>query len=41
VVFELADGRDLRFVDPRRFGLVDVVERGRERAHPSLAVLGP
>ena len=41
VVFELADGRDLRFVDPRRFGMVDVVERGRERAHPSLAVLGP
>ncbi len=41
VVFELADGRDLRFVDPRRFGLVDVVERGRERAHPSLADLGP
>ena len=38
---ELADGRDLRFVDPRRFGMVDVVERGRERAHPSLAVLGP
>ena len=41
VVFELADGRDLRFVDPRRFGMVDVVERGRERAHPALAVLGP
>ncbi|MBK9035071.1 MAG: bifunctional DNA-formamidopyrimidine glycosylase/DNA-(apurinic or apyrimidinic site) lyase [Myxococcales bacterium] len=41
VVFELTDGRDLRFVDPRRFGLVEVVERGREREHPSLAVLGP
>ena len=41
VVFELADGRDLRFVDPRRFGQVDVVERAHERAHPSLAVLGP
>ena len=26
VVFELDDGRDLRFVDPRRFGLVDVVD---------------
>lgn len=41
VVFELADGRDVRFVDPRRFGMVDVVERGRERAHPALAALGP
>lgn len=41
VVFELADGRDLRFVDPRRFGMVDVVVRGREREHPSLGLLGP
>lgn len=41
VVFELSDGRDLRFVDPRRFGLVELVERDRERAHPSLASLGP
>ena len=41
VVFELDDGRDLRFIDPRRFGQVDVVDRGREREHPSLAVLGP
>jgi formamidopyrimidine-DNA glycosylase len=41
VVFELADGRDLRFVDPRRFGLVDLVERSAERAHACLAVLGP
>jgi formamidopyrimidine-DNA glycosylase len=41
VVFELADGRDLRFIDPRRFGIVDLVHREREREHPSLAVLGP
>ena len=41
VVFELADGRDVRFVDPRRFGLVDLVTRAAERAHPSLAELGP
>jgi formamidopyrimidine-DNA glycosylase len=41
VVFELGDGRDLRFVDPRRFGMVDVVEHGKERAHASLAELGP
>jgi formamidopyrimidine-DNA glycosylase len=41
VVFELTDGRDLRFVDPRRFGLVDLVTRADERKHPALAVLGP
>lgn len=41
VVFELDDGRDLRFVDPRRFGLVDVINRSKEREHPCLAVLGP
>lgn len=41
VVLELDDGRDLRFVDPRRFGMVDVVRRGREREHPALAGLGP
>lgn len=41
VVFELDDGRDLRFVDPRRFGMVDVLDRGRERSHVCLAALGP
>jgi len=41
VVFELDDGRDLRFVDPRRFGLVDVLVRGREREHPALEAIGP
>ncbi|MEZ4399085.1 MAG: bifunctional DNA-formamidopyrimidine glycosylase/DNA-(apurinic or apyrimidinic site) lyase [Kofleriaceae bacterium] len=41
VVFELADGRDLRFVDPRRFGMVEVVDRERPRLHPALAALGP
>ena len=35
------DGRELRFVDARRFGQVDVVAQGQERAHPALAVLGP
>ncbi|GAB4563434.1 MAG: bifunctional DNA-formamidopyrimidine glycosylase/DNA-(apurinic or apyrimidinic site) lyase [Haliangiales bacterium] len=34
------DARELRFSDPRRFGVVDVVERGREREHPALARLG-
>jgi len=33
--------RELRFIDPRRFGQVDVVARGKEREHPGLAVLGP
>lgn len=41
VVLELADGRDLRFVDPRRFGLVDLMLRAKERDHPSLHGLGP
>lgn len=41
VVWKLADGRDLRYIDARRFGQVDVVPRAGERAHPSLAVLGP
>ncbi len=33
--------RELRFVDARRFGQVDVVAHGREREHAGLAVLGP
>jgi formamidopyrimidine-DNA glycosylase len=39
-VFDLG-ARELRFSDPRRFGQVDVVTRGREREHAALAVLGP
>ena len=35
------DQRELRFVDARRFGQVDVVARGQERAHPALGGLGP
>lgn len=41
VVLELGAKRDLRFVDPRRFGQVDVFARDEERAHPALAELGP
>jgi len=41
VVLELADGRSLRFVDARRFGQIDVLDRAREHAHPALAALGP
>ncbi len=41
VEWGLSDGRTLRFSDPRRFGNVEVITRGDERAHPSLAKLGP
>src|ERR1044071_4414777 len=34
-------GRELRFVDARRFGQIDVVDRAHEREHPALAILGP
>ncbi len=34
-------GRELRYVDARRFGQIDVVERAREREHEGLAILGP
>lgn len=40
VVLDLGD-RELRYVDARRFGQVDVVETAREREHAGLAVLGP
>ena len=41
VVLTLDDGTIVRFNDPRRFGLLDYVPRGQERAHPLLAGLGP
>jgi formamidopyrimidine-DNA glycosylase len=40
VVLDLGD-RELRFIDARRFGQVDVVERAKEREHPGLKLLGP
>jgi formamidopyrimidine-DNA glycosylase len=44
VVFVLDRSRrtaqELRFSDPRRFGMVEVAPRGRERQHPALARLG-
>jgi formamidopyrimidine-DNA glycosylase len=40
VVVSLDRRRELRFSDPRRFGQVELVRRGDERAHPSLAALG-
>jgi formamidopyrimidine-DNA glycosylase len=41
VVFGLEDGRELRFADPRRFGLVEVVPTSRLGRHPRLRWLGP
>ena len=41
VVFRLDGPSELRYSDPRRFGMVAVAPGGaREREHPSLAVLG-
>jgi formamidopyrimidine-DNA glycosylase len=41
VVLRLDDGTVVRFNDPRRFGLIDYIERGAEAAHPLLAAMGP
>ncbi len=41
LVLGLGGTRELRFVDPRRFGQLDVVTRAAERTHPALAGLGP
>lgn len=40
VVLTLDDGTVIRFNDPRRFGTLDYMERGKEAAHPLLAGLG-
>lgn len=37
----LADGRRLAFRDPRRFGLLDLIEPGAEATHRALRELGP
>jgi formamidopyrimidine-DNA glycosylase len=39
VVFRMSSGRTVTFNDPRRFGFMDLVERGA--AHPALGALGP
>lgn len=41
VVLTLDDGLVIRFNDPRRFGLIDYVTRGKAAQHPLLAALGP
>lgn len=40
-VIHLTDGRRLVFRDPRRFGLLDVIEPGHDASHPRLRALGP
>lgn len=40
LVMKLSNGRELRFVDPRRFGLAVWLEPGEEASDPSLAALG-
>ncbi len=40
VVWSLDGARELRFVDPRRFGLVRAIRAGREAEIPELATLG-
>jgi formamidopyrimidine-DNA glycosylase len=40
LTLDLDDGRQLRFVDPRRFGLVDWLAPGDEAEDPSLSSLG-
>jgi len=41
LVFALDDGRELRFADARRFGMVKVVRTGSLVRHPRLRGLGP
>ena len=41
VVIALDDGREIRFADPRRFGMVDLVPDDRLDRHPRLRGLGP
>ena len=40
VRFTLDDGRELRFRDPRRFGLIDAIATAEERSDPRLARAG-
>ncbi|HRJ62550.1 MAG TPA: bifunctional DNA-formamidopyrimidine glycosylase/DNA-(apurinic or apyrimidinic site) lyase [Azospirillaceae bacterium] len=41
VIFAADDGRTATFSDPRRFGLMDLVETARLDSHPLFAGLGP
>ncbi len=41
LVISFADGAYLTFNDARRFGLIDLVETGKEESHPLFQKLGP
>jgi formamidopyrimidine-DNA glycosylase len=41
VVFHMSSGAIVAFNDPRRFGLMDLVDRGKLATHPALSRLGP
>lgn len=41
VVFTLEGGRELRYADARRFGMVDVIDSARVADDPRIRVLGP
>jgi formamidopyrimidine-DNA glycosylase len=41
VIFDVEDGTQVRFRDPRRFGLMDLAEADAVDEHPFLASLGP
>lgn len=41
VVFQLDDGRDLRYLDVRKFGRMSLIPIGEEWMNPSLQKLGP
>lgn len=41
VVFEVGNGTRVRYSDPRRFGLMDLIDGATMNSHPLLARLGP
>lgn len=41
VIFHLGSGKELRYLDVRKFGRMSLVTKGQEFAHKSLAKLGP
>ena len=41
VVFHMSSGAVVTFNDPRRFGLMDLVPRGKLATHPALSAMGP
>jgi formamidopyrimidine-DNA glycosylase len=41
VVFHMSSGRVVVFNDPRRFGVMELIEAGRLASHPVLSRLGP